>query len=279
MTRLHHLALAVLALISAAAVTACGSSGSSKSSSTPKSASSGSLPGKNKPAVTIGDKNFTEEFILGDLYALALRAQGYTVNLKPNIGSTELAYTALQSGQISLYPEYTGVIVTVIARRPSLPGSAQATYQEAKTYLSNNGLALLDATPFSDRDTLNVTSTFAQQHHLATIADLKPMGANITYGAPPELQNRREGLLGLREVYGLTQLKYTPLNHGLILPALDAAKIQVGDVLSTDGNLLGHKYVTLKDTKNLFGFQNVAPIIDARFCAARDRHSPTRSTR
>lgn len=273
MTRLRRLALPALALVSAAAMTACGSSGSSASSSTPASASSsGSLPGKGKPAVTIGDKNFTEEFILGDLYAQALRAHGYTVNLKPNIGSTELAYAALSSGQISLYPEYTGVILTVIARRPSLPPSAQATYQEAKAYLSHNGLALLDATPFSDRDTLNVTAAFAQQHHLATIGDLGPMGASITYGAPPELQNRREGLLGLRDVYGLTRMQYTSLNHGLILPALDAGKIQVADVLSTDGNLVGHRYVTLTDTKNLFGFQNAAPIVDAKVLA---REGPT----
>jgi len=269
--RLHRLALAALTVVSAAAVTACGSSGSSSSSSTSARGSSsrtlsasGALPGQGKPGVTIGDKNFTEEFILGDLYAQALRTKGYTVNLKPNIGSTELSYKALQSGQINMYPEYTGVIVTIIAGRPSLPSSAQATYQEAKAYLSKNGLALLDPTPFQDRDSLNVTSAFAKQHHLATIGALKPLGASVTYGAPPELQTRHEGLLGLRSVYGLTQMKYSPLTHGLILPALDQGNIQVADVLSTDGSLLGNKYVTLQDTKQLFGFQNVAPIIDAK---------------
>ena len=255
----RRLALATIAVTLASAVSACGSSPGGSSSSP-----SAAQPGKGKPAVTIGDKNFTEEMILGELYAQALRAKGYTVNLKPNIGSTELIYKAPRSGQIGLYPEYTGVIVTIIAQKPNLPASAQATYQEAKSYLGGNGFALLEPTPFSDRETLNVTSAFAQQHHLATIGDLKPLGANVTYGAPPELKVRHEGLLGLRQVYGLTQMLYAALNHGLILPSLDAGKIQVGDILSTDGALLGHKYVTLDDPKNLFGFQNAAPIVNAK---------------
>jgi len=125
----RRLALATIAVTLASAVSACGSSPGGSSSSP-----SAAQPGKGKPAVTIGDKNFTEEMILGELYAQALRAKGYTVNLKPNIGSTELIYKALRSGQIGLYPEYTGVIVTIIAQRPNLPASAQATYQEAKSY-------------------------------------------------------------------------------------------------------------------------------------------------
>ncbi len=266
-TRLpRRLALVAFAVTLFLVVSACGSSGGGSSSSgggSPSSAGAGQ-PGKGKPSVTIGDKNFTEEMILGELYAQALRAKGYTVNLKSDIGSTELIYKALQSGQIGLYPEYTGVIVTIIAQKPNLPATAQATYQEAKSYLASNGFGLLDATPFSDRETLNVTSAFAQQHHLAAIGDLKALGASVTYGAPPELKVRHEGLLGLRQVYGLMQMRYAALNHGLIVPSLDAGKIQVGDVLSTDGVLLGNKYLTLSDPKNLFGFQNAAPIVSAK---------------
>ncbi len=253
--------LALIALAVTVAVSGCGSSSSSSGSA---SSASAAQPGKGKPAVTIGDKNFTEEMILGELYAQALRAKGYTVNLKPNIGSTELIYKALQSGQIDLYPEYTGVIVTIIAQKPNLPATAQATYQEAKSYLAGKGFGLLDATPFSDRETLNTTLAFAQQHHVAAIGDLKPLGASVTYGAPPELKIRHEGLLGLRQVYGLTQMQFAALNHGLIVPSLDGGKIQVGDVLSTDGVLLSNKYVTLNDPKNLFGFQNAAPIVNAK---------------
>src|SRR5581483_3701557 len=114
--------VAVIALLAVVVLAACGSSSSSTSSSGGASASSGSSfsassgssgsssqPGKGKPPIVLGDKNFTEEFILGDLYQQALQAKGYTVTLKANICSSELTDKALTSGQIQMYPEYTGV--------------------------------------------------------------------------------------------------------------------------------------------------------------------------
>src|SRR5436305_12447535 len=103
----------VTAMILTTALAACGSNDSSSSSS---STTSASLPGKGKPAVTLGDKNFTEQYILGELYAQALKAKGYTVKVKSNIGSSEITDKALTSGQIDLYPEYTGVIATEPAK-------------------------------------------------------------------------------------------------------------------------------------------------------------------
>src|SRR2546423_1205061 len=97
-------------VLAVAALAACGSSSSSSSSSSSagsgsgsSSAAAGGQPGKGKPPITMGDKNFTEEFIIGEMYAQALRAKGFTVNLKPNIGSSELTFKALQSGQIQMY--------------------------------------------------------------------------------------------------------------------------------------------------------------------------------
>ena len=78
-------------------------------------AGAAALPGKGKPAITLGDKNFPEEYILGDLYQQALQAKGYKVKLKPNLGSTEIAWKALQSGQIQAYPEYDGTLLATVA--------------------------------------------------------------------------------------------------------------------------------------------------------------------
>ena len=104
-------ALAVVAFaVLALALGACGSSSKSSSSSSSSgsaSASSGK-PGSGKPPIVLGDKNFDEEYLLGALYQQALQAQGYKVTLKGNIGSTEIIYKALKSGQIQMYPEYTG---------------------------------------------------------------------------------------------------------------------------------------------------------------------------
>src|SRR6267142_2926265 len=119
---------------------ACGSSSSSSTSSsssattagTPAPAASG--PGAGKPAVSIGDKNFPEENILGSLYAKALQAKGFTVKLKDNVGSSELIYKALQSGQIDMYPEYTGVFLSAVAEQTKLPTSAAEAYKQAKAF-------------------------------------------------------------------------------------------------------------------------------------------------
>ncbi|MGB9184435.1 MAG: glycine betaine ABC transporter substrate-binding protein, partial [Solirubrobacteraceae bacterium] len=114
----------------------------------------------------MGDKNFTEEFILGDLYAQALRAKGFTVNLKPNIGSSELTDKALTSGQIQMYPEYTGVILSVLAMQTRRPASEDAAYAAAQKFEQKRGYTLLNKTPFFDADAMATLKPFAQKNHL-----------------------------------------------------------------------------------------------------------------
>lgn len=251
-----------VALVLAIVVAACGSSSSTSSpstSSTPTTSSS-SKPGAGKPPVTIGDKNFTEEYILGSLYQEALQAKGYTVNLKGNIGSTEITYKALQSGQIDMYPEYTGVILTVIAGNMTAPHSAAQTYTEAKSYLESHGFTLLAPTPFYDTDALGTLKSFASKNGLHSIADLKKLGKSVKLGGAPEFATRQEGLLGLKSQYGIDPT-FVPLAIGLTYTALDSGKVQVSDVFTTDPQLTTGKYTLLSDPKNVFGFQNVAPII------------------
>src|SRR5919202_3909057 len=135
-TRRNRLAALLPAVVAVAlVVAACGGgsdSGSGSSSSSgggSSSQASSAQPGKGKPAITIGDKNFTEEFILGELYAQALRAKGWTVSLKSNIGSSEIIDKALRAGRIDMYPDYVGTIVSVLAGKDP-PQSAKATYDE-----------------------------------------------------------------------------------------------------------------------------------------------------
>src|ERR1700680_4236317 len=134
------LSVVILAALSIA-LAACGSSkkssstSSSASTSASTSAPAASGPGAGKPPVTIGDKNFSEENILGALYAQALQAKGYNVTLKDNVGSSELIYKALTSGQIDMYPEYTGVLLSAVAGKTKNPSSASAAAAEAQTFL------------------------------------------------------------------------------------------------------------------------------------------------
>jgi osmoprotectant transport system substrate-binding protein len=256
---------ALLAVALAIAVAACGSSNnssSSSSSSTSSSTSSGQ-PGKGKPAVTIGDKNFTEQYVLGELYAQALRAKGFTVKIKSNIGSSEIIDKALTSGKLDLYPEYTGVILSELAHATKRPGNPDDAYAAAKKFEESRGFTMLDKTPFFDSDALAVKPDFATKNSLSSVADLKKLGSSLKLGAPPEFKTRFEGLIGLKKDYGVNPT-FKPLAIGLQYKALDTGKIDVADVFTTDGQLQNGKYTVLKDPKFIFGFQNVAPIVSKK---------------
>jgi osmoprotectant transport system substrate-binding protein len=218
-----------------------------------------------KPAIIVGNKNFTEEYILGQLYGQALKAKGYTVKYAGSLGSSELADTAIKTGKINLLPEYTGVIVLDLAKQKS-PKTAAATFAAAKKFEETRGLTLLKATPFYDADTVSVLKSTAQKNGLKTIGDLKKLGS-FTYAGYPECDKRITCLLGLKQIYGLTQVKFVPLGSISVYTLLDQGKITAGDAFSTDPQLSSSKYTILKDTKHIFGFQNVVPVLSKKLAS------------
>ncbi|MGI8753200.1 MAG: glycine betaine ABC transporter substrate-binding protein [Acidimicrobiales bacterium] len=255
-------ATAVFAAVTlAVGLAACGSS--SKSTTTSPSGK----PGAGKPAVTLGDKNFTEEYILGDLYAQALQAKGFTVNIKSDIGSSEITDTALTSGQIDLYPEYSGVIYSELAKLGDTPPSAPVTYQGAVKWEAGRGFTYLQPTPFQDADRVATTKAYAQAHNLKSMGDLKSL-PSFTYGGPPENATRFQGVLGMQQAYGLTNTQFVPLPIGSQYQALDAGKVNTIAIFTTDGQLTSNKYTVLDDPKGIFGFQQVAPVVSNKVLAA-----------
>ncbi len=271
-----------VAILLAAALAACGSSSKSSSSSTttksaasstpagptvgsPPSATSG--PGVGKPPVTIGDKNFTEEYILGALYGQALAAKGYKVTVKGNIGSSEITWKALTSGQIDLYPEYTGTLLSAIAGDEKPPTSAAQTYALAQAYALKHGYVLLKPTPFYDSDALAVTKAFAAKNHLSTIADLKKLGHSLKLGGAPEFATRFAGLVGLKQEYAIDPT-FVPLAIGITYKAIDDGQVDTFDAFTTDAELTSGKYVLLSDPKRVFGFQNVTPVVKKSLLAS-----------
>jgi osmoprotectant transport system substrate-binding protein len=217
--------------------------------------------------VTIGDKNFPEENILGQLYAQALEAKGYKINLKSELGSSEIIYKAFTAGQIQMYPEYTGVFLSAIAEQTKLPTSAAQAYTEAKAFAETKGATMLDYTPFYDSDALATLPSYASEHKLTSVADLKPLGKAATLGGAPEFATRFEGVLGLKKEYGL-DLTFKPIAIELSYKALESKQVDVQDVFTTDGQLLGGKFKVLTDPKHVFGFQNVAPIVKQSLVSA-----------
>jgi osmoprotectant transport system substrate-binding protein len=251
----------VALLATTALLAACGSSNDNSNSSSGSSGSSGgssssSQPGKGKPAVTIGTKDFTEEFILGELYAQALKAKGYSVNLKKNIGATEITDKALTSKQIDAYPEYSGESTATVFGINKLYDSPEATVADAKAKYEERGQVVSEPTPFEDVDALAVTKAFGEKNGLTSMEDLKKL-PSFSLGARPEFKNRQVGLKGMEEVYGIKNAKFKQLALGLQYKALDKGDVDTANVFSTDAQLASGKYTVLKDPKGVFGFQNV----------------------
>ncbi|HWF34861.1 MAG TPA: glycine betaine ABC transporter substrate-binding protein [Solirubrobacteraceae bacterium] len=257
---------ALLALATAAVLAACGSSSSTTSTKSSTTAASG--PGAGKPAVVIGDKNFPEENILGALYATALKAKGYKVTLKDNIGSSEITYKALTSGQIGMYPEYTGTVLSVLAGDTANPPSAAAAFTQAKAFLANHGLTLLPMTPFADSDVVVTLAAYAKAHGLKSVADLKKLGKSVKLAALPEFATRFAGLVGLKKDYSVVP-SFVPLaTSALVYQALDSGQAQAIDAFTTDPQLKSGKYALLTDPKGVFGYENAAPIVSNKVIAA-----------
>jgi len=218
------------------------------------------------PTILVGNKNFTEEFILGQLYGQALQARGFKVKYAGSLGSSELADTAIKSGKINFYPEYTGVIVLDLAKQTS-PKSATATYAAAKKFEETRGLTLLNATPFYDTDSFGILTATAHKFGVKTIGDMKKV-KSFSYAGYPECQTRITCLLGLKNIYGLKQVTFVPLSSISVYTLLDDGKATAGDGFSTDPQQLTGKYAILTDTKHIYGFQNVAPVVSQKVLSA-----------
>jgi len=234
-------------------LTACGGGGGGNDTTT----TSTSAP---KPKLIIGSKGFGESYILEQLYGQALKAKGFPVTFKGNFGESELANKAIKSGKLDLYPEYTGVIVLDLAKA-KFPKTPEATYATAKKYEETQGLTLLNPTPFEDVDTFTVLTSTAHKDGLKTMSDLKKVNP-LTYAGYPACPTRITCLLGMKQIYGLNQIKFIPIGSISVYTLLDQGKAVGGDGFSTDPAQLNHKkYTALVDDKHIFGYQNVAPVI------------------
>ncbi|KIF75088.1 hypothetical protein QR77_16515 [Streptomyces sp. 150FB] len=212
------------------------------------------------PVITIGSKEFTESWVMAEMYSQLLTARGFRVDLKLNVGSANLVDRAIRSGQIDLYPEYTGVILQTFALPKHLPKTAGATYLAAKKFEETRGLTLLKATPFQNRNAVAVRTSDARKHGLKTIADLNKLG-KISYAEYPDNITGPLGYDAIVKAYGLKQMSVRPLNIGLQYPALKNGDVDAADVFTTDPQLRRYDFTILDDDQAVFGFQNVAPVL------------------
>jgi osmoprotectant transport system substrate-binding protein len=278
-TRTRNAPLALAAALAVLGLTGCGAKsadGSPSSSQTPSSSTTSTLPGTGKPPVTIGDKNFTEQFILGELYSLALTAQGYSVILNQNIGPTEVTMRALQSGRLDMYPEYLDVGWQSSGAPWNATGlggqqhfsSERSAYGAAQKYAHALGLELLAPTPFSDTSAVAVSFNYSAQNGLSRIGDLRALSATLTFGGPAQFQQSLDGLPAIERAYGVVPTAYKSLGVGGQYQALDQGAVQAADVNTTDGQLVSGNYTLLADPRHVFGWGNAAPVVATKVLQA-----------
>jgi osmoprotectant transport system substrate-binding protein len=225
----------------------------------PTAASSGGAGG----TIKIGSKDFTEEFIVAELYAQLLENAGFTVERKINLGGTPIAQAAITNGDIDLYPEYTSTgLLTVLKQQPlKEPGEILAAVK--KGYEDQFKLTWLEPSPFNDTQGLAVTQATADKYGIKTYSDLATKAPELTIGGPAEFAEREDGIKGLQATYGGFQFKeFKQLGTGpLRYDALKGGDVDVVVVFTTDARIAADKLVVLQDDKTLYPIYNIAPVI------------------
>ncbi|MFI9253751.1 ABC transporter substrate-binding protein [Streptomyces sp. NPDC053069] len=248
---------AVVALAAAALLAGCASKGDNSNPLTNDSKASDGT-------VVVGSNNFPESTLLADIYGEALKAKGVKVTYKPNIGSRETTYGLIKNGSLSVLPEYNGALLAYLDKN-ARPKTAEATTTAIEAKLDSK-LALLQPAAAQSKDSVTVNAATAKKYHLtgkSSIADLKDLAKDLVIGASPEFQARQQGLVGLKSVYGLQFKSFRALDAGgpLTQAALKKDAVQVADIFTTDPTITKEKFVVLQDPKNLFGFENVQPLV------------------
>jgi osmoprotectant transport system substrate-binding protein len=213
-------------------------------------------------ALKVGSKNFTEELILGELYAQTLEHGNVAVTRKLNLGTTDIAMAALRRGEIDLYPEYTGTALLNVLHRPpeSDPKHAYETVRGA--YAKQFSLAWLAPSPFDDTQALATTQAVAGRYAIGKLSDLAAKANELRLGAVPEFLTRADGLPGLRKRYGGFAFKQTKIiDNGLKYQALEHGDVDVVIAFSTEGQLKADSLVVLEDDRHFFPAYNVAPVV------------------
>ncbi len=212
--------------------------------------------------MTVSSANFTESEIIGNLYAEALKAKGYDVATKFNIGSREAYIPALADGSIDLIPDYTGNLLLFLDKNADVSTPASILNGLPAALLAKN-LAALTPAAAEDKDSVVVTRATADKWNLKSIGDLAAHNAEVTMAGPPEFKERPVGLPGLEKNYGLVPAKFVPIADGggpATVKALLDGSVTAANIFTTSTAIPANDLVVLEDPKNNFPAQQVIPV-------------------
>lgn len=226
----------------------------------PLDSGSGDSPSE---AIVVGSQAYYSNEIIAEIYAQALENAGFTVERKFQIGQRDAYLPALESGEVDLFPEYSGNLLQFYS-----PDTTATTSDDVYAELQDAlpaGLVVLEQSAATDQDSYNVTAAFAAEHGLTSLADLASLSVPLTLGGPPELEERPYGPSGLLEKYGVT-VGFTATGDTTVEDLL-AGTVNIANVYSADPRIQTEDLVTLDDPEGLFLASHVVPLANADIAA------------
>lgn len=219
--------------------------------------------------VTVGSKDFTESFILAEMYASVLENAGIQVNRKLNLGGTPVAHNAILTGQIDLYPEYTGTALLTVLKLPANKNPKQVFDTVGEQYQRQFNLVWLDPSPMQSTNFMVVTREAAERYSIKKLSDMIENASNLRIVVPPEFLEREDGLPGLKKLYGDFDFKQViTVDPGLRYRAITSGQADAILAFSTDGELSVMDYegtldslVALEDDRQFYPPYQVSPVV------------------
>jgi osmoprotectant transport system substrate-binding protein len=204
--------------------------------------------------IVVGSKNFTEQKILGEIFAQGLAAAGYEVDTELNLGDEQTALKAVESGTIDAYPEYTGTALGSFfgVKSTEIPTDPQEAFEQAKAGFAKKDLTAFPPTPFTNSNEVALTSEKAADLGVEKISDLDGKSEDLTLYGTPECRQRQDCLLGLQDVYGLQFKKFVPIDPALRHEVLEDGQADLSIVFTTDPQNERDDLVLLEDDKGIF---------------------------
>ena len=221
-------------------------------------------------AIRVGSKNFTESFVIAEIYAQALEGAGMHVARLFNLGSTQIAIAAMQRGNVDLYPEYTGTALIDVLHLPPIADPAAAYATVARLFKQRYGFVWLTPSPMNDSQALATTRAIAEGKGLTTLSDVARAAPTLRLATIQEFLARPDGLPGLQRAYGGFQFREVrTYDIALKYRALLEGKADVASAFTTDGEIATDALVVLKDDRHFWSAYNVAPVVRGATLSAR----------
>ena len=224
---------------------------------------------KRAEPIVVASKPFGESFLLAEMFAQALEDRGIKVERRPGLGATEVAFAALRSGAIDVYPEYTGTGLIAILHDTSSSDAQSAFGKVSREFADRYSVHWLAPLGFENTYAIAVTKSTAAKHNLRTLSDLARAAPLLNAGLTPDFIGRADGLPALQRRYGMRFHRVTPLSQALKYQALASGSVEVIDGYSTDGLIKKYDLVVLTDDAHVFPPYEAAAIAGARMWRTR----------